>query len=192
MPRATRKKKPSQPVRKKASSPRKTTKPARRAAPASGGGRMSGLTAKDVMVRDVLTVSPSTSVDIVSSLFQLHNINGCPVVDDDGALIGIVTEDDLVFGRMGATEEEMANPAAAKSPGPRRVRDTHSVAEIMTPNPIAAEETTPIEELCRLMWRLKIHRIPIVRDRRVKGIVSSIDICRLIADGSANLVQRGK
>jgi len=197
MPRTT-KKKPAKRVRHKAASPKRASKPSGKA-PAAGSrprsgppAAASGFTARQVMVRDVLTVGPGMSVDEVSSLFQLHNINGCPVVDEEGMLIGIVTEDDLVFGRMGATEEEMANPSGKKRPGPTRLRETHSVEEIMTPNPIAAEEMTPIEELCRLMWRLKIHRIPIVRDQKVTGIVSSIDVCRLVADGSASLVPRGK
>jgi len=180
--------------RKKTRVTGKRRKPASHPGASAGGGsmRLSGLTAADVMVRDVLTVAPATSVDVVSSIFQLHNINGCPVVDDDGNLIGIVTEDDLVFGRMGATDEEMASPPTQKGQHGLRARVTHFVAEIMTPNPIAAEEDAPIEELCRLMWRLKIHRIPIVRDRKVSGIVSSLDVCRLLAEGRARLSTRKK
>jgi CBS domain-containing protein len=62
------------------------------------------------------------------------------------------------------------------------------VEEIMTPRPIAVEEETPLEELCNLMWNLKIHRIPIISKGRVRGIVSTIDICRLVAEGQARIV----
>ena len=66
-------------------------------------------------------------------------------------------------------------------------KDVRCVAEIMTPRPIAVEEDTPIEELCNLMWNLKIHRIPIVSNGRVRGIISTIDICRLVVEGRARL-----
>jgi CBS domain-containing protein len=130
------------------------------------------------MVRDVLTVSPGTAVSDVSEMLKLHNIKGAPVVDRKGILVGIITEDDLVFGQLGISEEEME---LMRSPGTGARGDlnvTRRVAEIMTENPIAAEEDTPVEELCRLMSRLKIHRIPIV----------TIDICKVLADGHARLV----
>lgn len=158
---------------------------ARRGVKKLGG---SGLTAADVMVRDVVTVGPETPIDEVVEIFQLSNINGAPVVDAGGHLIGIITEDDLVFGQMGLSEEELASlrpsrgePQERFAAGPRRV------GEIMTSSPISAEEETPVEELCRLMWGLKIHRVPIVNKGKVTGIVSTLDICRLVAEGRVRL-----
>jgi CBS domain-containing protein len=164
----------------------------------------SGLTAADVMVSDVITVRLETTMEEVSELFQIHNINGAPVVDEDGLLVGIVTEDDVVVGGMGFSDEELdtldgdegetagkapaAGPTAAAAGEGEAVGETRRVAEIMTPRPITVEEDTPVEELCRLMWKLKIHRIPIVSQGRVRGIVSTIDICRLVAEGRARLV----
>lgn len=149
--------------------------------------RLGGLKAADVMARDVLMVHPETAVEEVSSLFQFHNIHGAPVVDHDGILVGIVTENDLVFGQMGTTPDRPPAGEPKGRRGLRAVETTPRVADIMTPNPIAAEEGTPVEDLCNLMWRLKIHRIPIVREGKVTGIVSSLDICRVIADGQARL-----
>jgi CBS domain-containing protein len=174
---------------------------------------VSGLTAADVMVRDVITVRPDLSVDEVSELFQMNNINGAPVVNSDGTLVGIITEDDIVFGRMGFTDEELdileneesGEKAAGTEDGfvrPAESRDkreetetadtdtAHKVGEIMTPNPIAIEEDTPVEEICRIMWRLKIHRVPVIRRGKVTGIVSTADICRLVVEGRARLVPK--
>jgi len=174
----------------------------------------SGLTASDVMISEVITVRPETSIEEVSELFQIHNIHGAPVVDDEGMLVGIVTEDDVVVGGMGFSDEELdtldgeepeegageSAPEAAASPASEPVAEGESTAEgdpldetrrieeIMTPRPITAEEDTPVEELCRLMWKLKIHRIPIVNQGRVRGIVSAIDICRLVVEGRARLI----
>jgi CBS domain-containing protein len=168
----------------------------------------SGLTASDVMVSEVITVRPETSIEEVSELFQIHNIHGAPVVDNEGMLVGIVTEDDVMVGGMGFSDEELdtlededgeeagqeAAAAAAAEPAVEPagegdlMDETRRVEEIMTPRPITAEEHTPVEELCRLMWKLKIHRIPIVNQGRVRGIVSTIDICRLVVEGRARLI----
>ena len=160
----------------------------------------SGLTAADVMSGDVITIRAATTIEEVSELFQIHNINGAPVVDDEGLLIGIVTEDDIVVGRMGLSDEELdgmedeaaaAEPAAEAGSGADPAAgktEVRRVEEIMTPRPIAVEEETPLEELCNLMWNLKIHRIPIISKGRVRGIVSTIDICRLVAEGQARIV----
>jgi CBS domain-containing protein len=168
----------------------------------------SGLTASDVMVSEVITVRPETSIEEVSELFQIHNIHGAPVVDSDGLLVGIVTEDDVMVGGMGFSDEELdslededgeeadkevataaaAEPAVEPAGEGDLMDETRRVEEIMTPRPITAEEHTPVEELCRLMWKLKIHRIPIVNEGRVRGIVSTIDICRLVVEGRARLI----
>ena len=181
----------------------------------TGGGdrRRSGLTAADIMVHDVITVGPDVPVGEVSELFQMSNISGAPVVKEDGELVGIVTEDDIVFGQMGFTDAELdglddeAMEAGAGAAGEKPARTAegtagetedgaqdspHKVGEIMTPNPIAVEEDTPLEEICGIMSRLRIHRLPVVRDGKVTGIISTVDICRLIMEGKARLVPTGK
>src|SRR5207245_2007290 len=57
------------------------------------------------------------------------------------------------------------------------------VSAIMTSPAISADEETPVSDLCRIMWNLRIHRIPILRRGRVTGLVSSMDLCRAILDG---------
>ncbi len=147
------------------------------------------MTAAEIMERDVVTVKPGTPVSEVSALFKLRNIKGAPVVDASGALIGIVTEDDLVFGQLGLPQEERDLLASDEPRSGDRMKITLRVAEIMTQNPISASEDTPVEELCRLMSRLKIHRIPIVNGTRVVGIVSTIDVCRMLGEGQVRVVR---
>ena len=171
---------------------------ARRAKPAGG----SALTAADIMVREVYTVTADTLIADVAENFQVRNINGAPVVDEAGHLVGIVTEDDLVFGQMGYGEEEIAaqpgSAAAGGAAGEAPESGLHAVprgplrvSEIMTTTPIFAAEDTPIEEICGLLWRLRIHRVPIVRDGVLTGIISTTDICRIIADGRVRLSPGG-
>jgi len=84
-------------------------------------------------------------------------------------------------------------PAAPARPGERPFwSDRHRPADpmgmpvraIMTSPAISADEETSISDLCRIMWNLRIHRVPILRDGKVTGLVSSMDLCRAILDGT--------
>jgi len=145
------------------------------------------LTAVDVMTRDVITVHPETTTGELSELFQVNSIHSAPVVDDRGCLVGVISESDLVFGQMGFTDSELELLEAdetipADAPPPAR-----QVREIMSSHPVTVEETTTVREICRLMWRLRIHSAPVLSGERVAGIVTTVDICRLIAEGRARL-----
>jgi len=151
------------------------------------------MNAGDIMVRDVITVGTDVEIEELCEIMQIHNIKGVPVVDDEERLIGIVTQDDLVYGQMGVRENVKESReigqlvrggppmAGGEEDGPR------FVAEIMTSPAISAEEETAVEDLCRTMWTLRIHRIPILRNGRVTGIVSSMDLCKAIAEGNIRL-----
>jgi len=52
---------------------------------------------------------------------------------------------------------------------------------------ISAEEDTPVIELCRIMWSLRIHRVPILRKGKVTGLVSSMDLCRAVLEGKIGI-----
>ena len=135
--------------------------------------------AKDIMNRNVATATASTSIDDLCEILQTRNIKGVPVVDASGRLRGIVTESDVVFGGLGRGRHPFTSPAEGKLPGPGPT----TVGEIMTEPAISAEENTPVERLAELMWKMRIHRLPICLDGRLTGIVSSLDICQALAEG---------
>jgi len=58
-----------------------------------------------------------------------------------------------------------------------------TVGEIMTSPALSATEETSVVDLCKMMHRLRIHRVPIVRGRKVTGMISSLDICQAIGAG---------
>ncbi|HEU4403238.1 MAG TPA: CBS domain-containing protein, partial [Candidatus Polarisedimenticolia bacterium] len=57
------------------------------------------------------------------------------------------------------------------------------VSAIMTSPAISAAEKTPVLDLCRIMWSLRIHRVPILKNDKVTGLVSSMDLCRAVLEG---------
>lgn len=145
--------------------------------------------ASDIMTRDVATVTPDTRIEELCDLLREQKITGAPVVDSEGRLVGIVSKDDVLFrGRAGGSD-------------PRQTPDIKQlftsgfvgfdqagggpsdVGQIMTRGVISAPEDATVEDLCRLMWDRRIHRVPIVRGVVLVGIVSALDVCRAVTNG---------
>ena len=142
--------------------------------------------AMDVMVRNVLTVKPDTSVAEVARLLLEHDISAVPVVDDHGKMVGIISEADLMRRVEIGTEKqrpwwlEAMTPATtlanefAKSHGKR-------VAELMSPQVVSASEDTPLIEIATLLERHQIKRVPITKDGKLVGVVSRSNIIQALA-----------
>lgn len=133
----------------------------------------SGMLARDLMQRRVVLIHEDDTVPELCDVFQQAHVHGAPVLDGEERLVGFVSTEDILFGSMGLPPEESETPSRR---GPR-------ARDIMTAPAVEADEETQVADLCRLMWRLRIHHVPIVREGKVTGIVSSLDLCRAIAQG---------
>lgn len=147
--------------------------------------------AKDVMTATVATVNADATVQEVAKKLSALGISALPVVDASGAMIGIVSEGDLI-GRDEPNaahrewwltllaEGETLNPdflATFKTPRTRKVR------EIMSAPVISVTETADTAEIAKLLWGKKIKRVPVLRDGRLVGVVSRADLVRAMAEG---------
>lgn len=132
--------------------------------------------ARDIMTTQVVTVRPTTAVKAAAALLVERGISAVPVVDDDDALLGIVSEADLMRLETGLDPRAHAIPLAHHE---RYVPTT--VEEIMTREVVAASEDADAAELARLMLERRVKRIPIVSGNRVVGIVSRRDLLRVLA-----------
>ena len=122
--------------------------------------------ARDLMQKQVVTVTEtSTAAEVLDVLQQAH-IHGVPVVDAGGALVGFVSQEDLLFAGLGTGTAEDATLAR----------------DLMTSPAVTANEDARIEDVCRLMWQLRIHHVPVVRDGNITGILSSLDLCHAVAE----------
>src|SRR5439155_16994329 len=145
--------------------------------------------AADFMTKDLATVTPETSIEDLCDLFRERRITGAPVVDLGGRLVGIVSNDDVLFRGRGVPSEPRQTPDIKAlfssgfvgfdqgSDGPT------TVGQIMTREVLSAPEDSNVDDLCRLMWEHRIHRVPIVRGLLLVGIVSALDVCRAVLDG---------
>ena len=148
--------------------------------------------AGEVMTRNVVSIGTDASVaDMVKLMFD-NRISGLPVVDDQGGLVGIVTEGDCLRRAEIGTERKRPRWLELLI-GPGRLADeyihTHSrkVAEVMTQSPITITEDTSLEEVVHLMESRRIKRLPVVRNGKVVGIVSRANLVHALASASTDI-----
>jgi CBS domain-containing protein len=147
--------------------------------------------AHDVMVSPVVTVKPGTTIREVAKLFLERQISAVPVVDQQGKLIGIVSEGDL----MHRAEIGNARPSwwllllAENQTLAADYIKTHArmVEDVMTRNVITAAPDTPLNEVARLLEKHAIKRVPIVRSGQLVGIVSRANLVQAVASSGSKL-----
>ncbi len=129
-----------------------------------------------VMSHPVITVSPDASVKQAASLLITHGISALPVVDSGGELVGIISEADLLSIETRPDPRTQAMPmlpTAGSSP--------HAVSDVMTRKVITVTAASEVADAARIMIESDIKRVPVLRGRRLIGIVSRRDLVRVIA-----------
>jgi CBS domain-containing protein len=153
------------------------------------------LLVRDVMTRAVLTVRADWTIEELKGFLLEHGISGAPVVNGAGELVGVVSATDLL--RQGDTGEAFNGRRAEHllaEPLERALsRDelrsmyvaTGSdsvVRDLMTPVVFQVDEDAPIHDVADLMARGRIHRVLVVREARPTGIISALDLVRVLRD----------
>jgi CBS domain-containing protein len=144
----------------------------------------------EVMTVNPLTTTPKTPITDVVKLLSEKRISGLPVLDEQGVLVGIISETDLLWQERGATPPNFLFILDAviplEIPG-RFVEELHkvmgsTVAEVMTKNPVTIRPEQTVQEAARLMMQKEVHRLPVVdKDDALVGIVTRGDIVRAMA-----------
>jgi CBS domain-containing protein len=148
--------------------------------------------AKNIMKKKVITVSPDTSVEELGRLFMEKNLSGAPVIDENGDIYGIVTENDLI-----SKEKRFHIPTiitifdaiiplqtdAAVEKEIKRMAAT-TVGDICTREVITVDEETSINDIATIMTEKKIHLLPVLREEEIVGIIGKKDVIKAIAGGT--------
>lgn len=141
--------------------------------------------ARDVMTSQVVSVNSKTSLAQAIELMVKLKVSGLPVVDDQGQLVGILSEGDLLRRAELGTErkrprwlEFLLGPGAIAEDYVK----THArrVDEVMTEHVYSVTELTPLAEVVSLMNSHHIKRVPVVRDGLPVGIISRADLVRAL------------
>jgi len=148
------------------------------------GGYM--IKAKDIMKQDVVTITPETSVEEIGRLFIEKGISGAPVVLQNGSLLGIVTENDLISQNkkfhiptiLRIFDAFIPMESSSKVEKEIKKMTASTAAEICTKEVITVKEETPLSEVATIMADKKIHLIPVMKDDRIVGIIGKKDVIK--------------
>ncbi len=144
------------------------------------------LNAGDIMTTEVITVKEETPLKELAEILYKNHINGVPVVDDEGLLIGIICESDLVrkdkklhiptvvalFDAVFYLESSKTLEKEIK-----QISAT-TVSDLFTREVVTVDEKTPIDEIATLMTQKKTYTIPVMDGKRLVGIVGKGDVIR--------------
>lgn len=142
--------------------------------------------AADVMVTNVITVGPDACVKDVANILLTNRISAVPVVGNDGKLLGIVSEGDLV--RRAETDTGRRNSwlrllvTGRDTLAAQYIKEnSRKIADVMTKSVVVATPETSLREIATLLEKNAIKRVPIVRDGKLAGIVSRANLLQALA-----------
>jgi CBS domain-containing protein len=142
-----------------------------------------------LMTRDVLTVSPETSLKEVARLLVEHRVSGVPVVEN-GRIVGVVSEADILFKEQGAANES-TGPFAwlSRSGGSAAKLSATTAGEAMTSPPMTIEAGATAAAAARLMIEQGVNRLPVTADGALVGIVTRADLVRAFTRSDEEIAQ---
>lgn len=141
--------------------------------------------ARDIMVEPVLTIKGSTSVPALAKLLTERRISGLPVVDDKGAMIGLVSETDLMHRKETGTERrrkwwmELFADSAALARDFVKSHGTQ-VADIMSPFVITVSADADLSHVANVLDSNRIKRVPVMENDVLVGIITRGDLVRAL------------
>jgi CBS domain-containing protein len=147
------------------------------------------LTAKDIMTKDVVTVTPDTSIEELSTLLVSNEISGAPVVNAEGAIVGMVTENDLISRNkrlhiptvVSFLDAVIYLESSKKfSDDVKRLTAT-KVGDICAKKVVTITEDTTLTDIATLMSEKKVHLLPVVTSGKVVGIVGKRDVVKAVS-----------
>ena len=145
-------------------------------------------TARDIMTREVMTVTPDTDITQATRILLEHRINGLPVVDAKQRLVGIVCQSDMIAqqkriplpslftlldGYITLTSAKQFEKEVQKIAATR-------VEQAMTAKPVTVGPDASLEEIASLMVEKNLHTLPVVDKGRLVGIIGKEDMLRTL------------
>jgi CBS domain-containing protein len=145
------------------------------------------------MTRKIITVEEDMSVRDLAAFLVEHEISGAPVLNAEGYLVGVVSMTDIAQSdadRTGTSRNDKSSRFFEEGTLKRLSREDYqgfhvededlSVKDIMTPTLFTIPEQTPISQVAQTMYSGRIHRLLVTHEGRIAGIVTSLDLLRLL------------
>jgi CBS domain-containing protein len=140
---------------------------------------------RDVMTTEVVSVQPATPLKDVARLLVERRISGLPVVDETGAVLGVISEADFLAKESGPTEHHSRfgwlTGARREEAHDRQLVTARTAGEAMTSPAATIRADMPLWEAAREMAARRINRLPVVDAGKLVGIVTRADVVRTFA-----------
>lgn len=142
--------------------------------------------AHHIMTRKVIKIAPDNTITDVARLMLDNRVSGLPVVDLKGALVGIVTERDLLRRREIGTQRKRPRWLDFILGPARQAADYVQTAgrrvdEIMTRDVRTVAEDTPLSDVVAIMEKYRVKRVPVMNGNKLTGIISRQNFVRAVA-----------
>ncbi len=134
----------------------------------------STLRVRDLMTRDPKTLGRNDQLPLADDLMKQERIRHLPVLDDDGELVGIVSQRDMFRGAL-------AHALGYGETAQRRMLGLLVVKEVMTTRVVTVGPGAPIADAARTMVDRKIGCLPVVEGGRLVGILTESDFVEVLA-----------
>lgn len=146
------------------------------------------ITAKDIMTKELITLSPQDDVVGAAQILLDYGINGAPVINDSGKLVGILCQSDLITQQQSLPVPSFFTLLDSYIPLPTSKQMENKMAKIaattveqtMTPNPVCVTPDTALDKVAALMVEKNFHTLPVLEDGKLVGVVGKEDVLRTI------------
>ncbi len=141
-------------------------------------------TARDIMETPVLTVSPEDPLDAVQRFFFDEGIHGAPVVDDERRVMGVISTTDILRAITERADAERPHVEYASDGTENGLTEATTggmlAEEIMTDSIVSVASSASIAEVVKAFREYQVHRILVVDQGYLEGIISSLDLLSLM------------
>ena len=157
---------------------------------------MRTLRAKDIMTKDILKVQEDWSIQRLIEIFSENSISGAPVISQEGKLVGVVSLTDIIRNNvisekdpqsyepheyyLHALEQQYARGEITSLQ--IKTEPTLSIYDIMTPTIFKVNEDATAQQVADTLLTNCIHRVFITHEEKVVGIISTVDMLKIVSD----------
>jgi len=147
------------------------------------------LTAKDIMSKDVITVGMQTPVSELAEILWKNRISGVPVLDENGDVVSVVTESDLIDQTkkihiptmISILDSVIFLESSKKTEREIKKMAGNTVQDICSMELVSVSEDTGLDEIATIMAEKSVHTLPVIQDGRLVGVIGKSDIIRSMA-----------
>jgi len=148
------------------------------------------LKAKDIMTSEVITVQMETTVNELAEILWKNRISGAPVLDDDGKVVAVVTENDLIDQSkkfhiptmISLLDSVIFLESSKKTEKEIKKMAGNTVQDICSKELVTVDEETGLDEIATIMANKKVHTLPVLLDDNIVGVIGKSDIIRTMAN----------